>query len=315
MEPSPGSAIGGVNDRFSRYIDSALFLMWIRRFVSMAGCTKHSPHILLVDGDESHKTLEVIDFAKEHGVILVTFPPHCTHRLHPLDRSFFKSLTTSYSRECTKWLVSHRERAITQFEVLPLFCEAYSATSTVHSAVNGFLASGTWPFKDTTFVHEFVLLEAAAANHDQVRVAADQPCAAVIDPDATAEQQAAFVKNPEAIARESTAVVYQARMMILECSPSVAKLDQPDNENPQVASSPHHPTKDVGTEKGGEREAVKNEGVEKQKESCQNKLAAGYVLGPSRITFRKIIKQKTPTDDTSEKESHCLLCNEPFWKQ
>ena len=175
-------AIGGVNDRGSRYIDSALFLMWIRRFVSMAGCTKHSPHILLVVGDESHKTLEVIDFAKEHGIILITFPPHCNHRLHPLDRTFFKSLTASYSRVWKKWLVSHRERAISQFEVVSLFREAYNAISTVQSAVNGFLASGTWPFKDTTFDHEFALLEAAAPNHDQLTAAADQPGAAVIDP-------------------------------------------------------------------------------------------------------------------------------------
>ena len=236
-------AIGGVNDRGSRYIDSALFLMWIRRFVSMAGYTKHSPHILLVDGDESQKTLEVIDFAKEHGVILITFPPHCNHRHHPLDRTFFKSLTASYSRVCNDWLVSHRERAITQFEILPLFREAYNATSTVHSAVNGFLASGTWPFKDTTFDHEFALLEAAAPNHDQLTAAADQPGAAVIDPEATAGQQAAVVKNPETVTGESTAVVYQARRKILECSPSLAKLDKPDNENSQVASSPHHPTK------------------------------------------------------------------------
>ena len=74
MNGAPASVIGSVNDRGSRYADSALFLRWIRRFVSMARCTKDSPHILLVGGDESHKTLEVIKFAKEHGVIPATFP-------------------------------------------------------------------------------------------------------------------------------------------------------------------------------------------------------------------------------------------------
>ena len=75
MNGAPISVIGGVNDRGSGYTDSVLFLRWIRHFVSMAGCTKDSPHILLVGGHESHKTPEVVDFAKEHGVIFVTFPP------------------------------------------------------------------------------------------------------------------------------------------------------------------------------------------------------------------------------------------------
>ena len=67
-----------------------------------------------------------------------------------------------------------------------LFCEAYNATATVQSFVNGSLASGTWPFKDT-FDHKFAPLEAAAAIHDQLTAAADQPGAAVIYPEATAE--------------------------------------------------------------------------------------------------------------------------------
>ena len=68
--------------------------------------------------------------------------------------------------------------------------------------MNGFLASHTWPFKDTTFYHEFAPLEAAAAIHDQPTAAADQPGAVVIYPEATAEQQAAVVENPEAVAGE-----------------------------------------------------------------------------------------------------------------
>ena len=150
MNGASAGAIGGVNDRGSVYIDSALFLRWTGHFVSVAGCTKDSPHILLMGGRESHKTLEVIDFAKEHGVILITFPPRCIHRFHPLNITFFKSLRASYSRMCNNW-----------------------------------------PFKDTTFYHEFSPVEAASANHDQLIASADQPGAAVIDPEATAGQHTA----------------------------------------------------------------------------------------------------------------------------
>ena len=70
MGGAPAGAIGGVNYRGLGYTDPALYLMWIRHLVSMAGCTKDSPHILLMGGHESQKTLEVIDHT------------HCT-TLHP----------------------------------------------------------------------------------------------------------------------------------------------------------------------------------------------------------------------------------------
>jgi hypothetical protein len=36
---------------------------------------------VLLDGHSAHKTLEVIDFCHEQGIILMAFPPHTTHAL------------------------------------------------------------------------------------------------------------------------------------------------------------------------------------------------------------------------------------------
>ena len=89
MNGAPAGTIGAVNERGKGYIDTALFFRWMQHFVAMVGCTKENQHILLADGHESHKSLQVISYAKENGVILITLPPHCTHRLQPLDRTFF----------------------------------------------------------------------------------------------------------------------------------------------------------------------------------------------------------------------------------
>jgi transposase len=37
--------------------------------------------VLFLDGHSTHKTLEVIDFCRERGIILMAFPPHTTHAL------------------------------------------------------------------------------------------------------------------------------------------------------------------------------------------------------------------------------------------
>ena len=98
MHGSPVGSIGTVNVRGSGYIDSSLFLRWRKLFVDTVGCTKENRHLLLLDGHESHKSL--ILFARDDGVVMLTFPPHYTHRLQPLDRTFFRSLKAGYSRAC-----------------------------------------------------------------------------------------------------------------------------------------------------------------------------------------------------------------------
>ena len=164
MNGAPAGALGVVNVRGSGYIDSITFMTWLKHFSSIAGCSKDDPHILLLDGHESHKTFEAIDFARQHGIVLITFPPHCTHRLQPLDRTYFKSLKSAYSRSCDNWLTTNRGRAITQYEVMTLFAQAYSSSANIQSAVNGFAVSGLWPFDDTKFdaefgVHELPILQ------------------------------------------------------------------------------------------------------------------------------------------------------------
>ncbi|KAG1696941.1 hypothetical protein GQR58_006140 [Nymphon striatum] len=59
----------------------------------------HSPAILLMDNHESHLSLEVMDMARENGLTIVTFPPHCSHRLQPLDVSFYGPLKSYYKKK------------------------------------------------------------------------------------------------------------------------------------------------------------------------------------------------------------------------
>ena len=50
----------------------------------------------MFDGHVSHKSLEAIRLAKEHGITLLTLPPHTSHRLRPLD---VNNRTSSWKRQ------------------------------------------------------------------------------------------------------------------------------------------------------------------------------------------------------------------------
>ena len=41
------------------------------------------PWLLHLDGHGSHMTLEFLLYAKDHNIIVLGYPPHCTHILQP----------------------------------------------------------------------------------------------------------------------------------------------------------------------------------------------------------------------------------------
>ena len=109
----------------SGWMDSDTFLHWLEHFVKHAKPSKELPHILIVDGHHSHKTLQAIEYARDHGVIMITLPPHTTHKLQPLDRTFFKSLKSAYNRAADSWMSTNPGRRITFYEMGGIFGKAY----------------------------------------------------------------------------------------------------------------------------------------------------------------------------------------------
>ena len=89
----PVGAIGFAQQ--SGWMDSQLFVQWLEHFIKFVKPSRDQP-VLLLDGHCSHKTLDAIETARHHGVILLCFPPHCTHKMQPLDVSFFGPLKRTY---------------------------------------------------------------------------------------------------------------------------------------------------------------------------------------------------------------------------
>lgn len=140
------------------WITKELFLSWFQKFISFSGASKQKPVLLLLDGHSTHtKNLALIDIARDNGVILLCLPPHCSHRLQPLDVSYMKPLSKYYEDEIRTWLRSNPGKVVTLFQVASLFGNAYMRASTMTTAVNGFRKTGIWPvnmnvFEDADFL-------------------------------------------------------------------------------------------------------------------------------------------------------------------
>lgn len=131
------------------------FVLWLKHFQSYVKASPESKVLLLMDGHSSHKSLEAVTFAKKSGIILMCFPAHCTHRIQPLDVSFYGPLKTFYNQECALWLKNHPGRVITQNQIGELFTSAYGKSATIKNATSGFLKTGICPLNPHVFPDEF----------------------------------------------------------------------------------------------------------------------------------------------------------------
>ena len=108
--------------------------------------------LLILDGHKSHThNLKALELATESGVIMVSLPPHTSHRMQPLDVSFFKPLKTFYYQHIEQWMRAHPGRAVTALQISRLFGLAYGKAATVSNAVNGFKVTGICPFNPLIF--------------------------------------------------------------------------------------------------------------------------------------------------------------------
>ena len=93
-----------------------LFESWISHFIE---CLKRglsidlqNRHVLILDGHNSHVTLEVVRISMESGLDIVSLPSHTSHALQPLDVSFFKPFKTAFRKIRDRWSLRSKTKAV-----------------------------------------------------------------------------------------------------------------------------------------------------------------------------------------------------------
>lgn len=151
LNGAPPGSIGLVNCPTSGWMTASLFLKVLEHIQKHTKCCKDDPIIILMDNHESHCTLEAVCYAKDNGMTLVTFPPHCTHRLQPLDVAVMGPFKGKLAIAQNDWLTSNPGKTLTIHDLANLANTAYSNTFTIKNIVAGFSKPGIWPFSRNAF--------------------------------------------------------------------------------------------------------------------------------------------------------------------
>ena len=63
--------------------------------------------VLLMNGHSSHYTLELLEFTWANDIIILGYPPHCTHALQRLDVVCFAQMKEAWKEEIHKFEELH----------------------------------------------------------------------------------------------------------------------------------------------------------------------------------------------------------------
>lgn len=133
------------------WINGPAFLTWLKHFVSFTKPTTEDPVLLIIDGHGSHKELDVIMYARENNVHMLSVPPHTTHKLQPLDRTFMKPFKGAYQVACSLWMRANPGLRINDYDIAKLVADAYRKVCRLDIAENGFKCTGIYPLNSQIF--------------------------------------------------------------------------------------------------------------------------------------------------------------------
>lgn len=147
---APPGTIFACNE--SGWMRTEVFKQWFAHFVSFVKPSIGEPALLILDGHLSHtRNLDVILSARENFVTILCLPPHCTHKLQPLDVAVMGPLSVYLDQALEKWLNHHPGRTVTVFQISQIFCEGYLKACIPTNGINGFRKTGIFPFDPEVF--------------------------------------------------------------------------------------------------------------------------------------------------------------------
>lgn len=94
LNNGPSGAMGLAH--VSGWMTENNFVKAMEHFESHVKQTDENAAILILDSHASHVNLPVIELARNNFITILTFPPHCSHRLQPLDVTVYGPLKTRY---------------------------------------------------------------------------------------------------------------------------------------------------------------------------------------------------------------------------
>ncbi|KAM6508252.1 hypothetical protein FALCPG4_18988 [Fusarium falciforme] len=134
------------------WTDNETGLEWLKHFDRCTAKRSNSRYrLLILDGHESHHSVEFEEYCNENKIITLCMPPHSSHLLQPLNVGCFGLLKKAYGREIER-LIRCSITHVSKTEFFMAFYAAFQATMTEANIKAGFRGAGLVPLDPESVV-------------------------------------------------------------------------------------------------------------------------------------------------------------------
>lgn len=164
----------------SGWMSSEVFVKLLEHIQKHMSSSRENPIMLLLDNHETHVSLDAINYCRANGIVMLSFPPHCTHRMQPLDIGVYGPFKARCKSSFNDYILSNPGKAITIYDIAKLTSQPYLLSFTPLNIINAFKKAGIWPvnrlaYDDTDFAG--VLSYEQPSTSTQVQNEGDLPAA------------------------------------------------------------------------------------------------------------------------------------------
>jgi hypothetical protein len=132
------------------WMTTFLFDTWISHFIAAlnkrGGVSPTNRHVLVLNGHNSHVTLDVVRKAATVGLDIVTLPSHTSHHLQPLDVAVFRPFKYAFRKLRNAWTLCHKCRPAQKEDLCQWVCLALRKALSERNIKKDFAKTGIWPF-------------------------------------------------------------------------------------------------------------------------------------------------------------------------
>ena len=112
------------------------------------GISAENRHLLVLDGHNSHVTLEVVILAMNSGLDIISLPSHTSHALQPLDVSCFKPFKTAFRQIRDSWTLLNKGEKVEKTDLCEWTSQALEKSLTAKNIKSSFKKTRIWPFNE-----------------------------------------------------------------------------------------------------------------------------------------------------------------------
>lgn len=301
LKGAPPGSVGAAAP--SGWSNEVVFQQYLEHFITHTKPTPKDPVLLVLDNHESHISVAAISRAKEAGVIMVTFHPHTTHKMQPLDRTVFGPFKNYYHKAMADWMVTpgNQGKPVTIYDVAELVGKAYPLSFTPSNIIKGFEITGLFPlnqniFQDQEFLPAFVidrpepaetsgpaLTSAQAPSPHSPEPTSSAPLETISTPQPlTPNQKYAIIMTPESI-RPFPKAEARKKLSAKRCRKGKSRVLTDTPEKTEI-------------------EKMKSEKLKEKKTTLKRKKV--------KLNFNKLFRSKQDSSSDFIEEDLTALCND-----